>query len=334
MSGVRDYRLDPIWRALIVDLGLNPADVFRVAGLPDGLLTRSDVRVSSADFVALWNAAESLCPDIELPIEGVKLLAAETFSPELFAGLCSPNLAVALDRLATYKQLCAPVRIDLRNDGEESRTATLNWIDFENPAPPSMSAMELAFIARIARMGTRREVSPLEVEVPLPSERIPAYEAYFGAPVRSGSSPSITFSREVLHTPFLTSSETLWSVFEPELRRRLASLREDSTTRERVRAVLLESLPSGRANMADVSKRLGLSSRTLQRRLRIEDCTFNALLAETREELARHYLANTELPCNEIAFLLGYEEPNSFFRAFHSWTGESPERHRQAGAMH
>ena len=122
----------------------------------------------------------------------------------------------------------------------------------------------------------------------------------------------------------------MWRAFEPGLRQRLASLQSTASTQERVRAALLESLPSGRANIAEVSRRLGISARTLQRRLQAEDSGFNAVLASVREELARHYLASTELPCNEIAFLLGYEEPNSFFRAFHSWTGESPERHRQA----
>lgn len=330
MSAVRDYRLAPVWRAVMTELGINPADVLRIAGLPEDLLMQPEVRCTAEDFVALWTAAESMFPGKELAVEGVKLAAAETFTPELFAALCSPTFDIALDRLSLYKQLCAPVRVDLVRHADESRTATLHWLDLDNPAPPSMSAMELIFITRIARMGTRRNVSPIRAEMTLPAARLGPYEAFLGIEVACGSSVSVTFASDVLHAPFLTSSDTLWSVFEPDLRRRLASLRTDSSTGERVRAVLLESLPSGRANIADVSRRLGVSARTLQRRLRSEDVSFNAVLAEVREKLARHYLANTDLPCNEIAFLLGYEEPNSFFRAFHGWTGESPERHRKS----
>lgn len=52
------------------------------------------------------------------------------------------------------------------------------------------------------------------------------------------------------------------------------------------------------------------------------------MLNATRESLARHYLVNGSFTAAEIAFLLGYEEPSSFYRAFHSWTGQTPERIR------
>ncbi len=330
MTGNRDYRLAPIWRALMSELGINPADVLRLAGLPEDLLLQPEVRASADEFFALWRAAESLLPHLELPVEVAQRTAAETFTPELFATLCSPNLIVALDRLATYKQLCAPIRVELTVGTDESMTATLHWIDAETPPPASLTTVELALIVRIARMGTRREVGPTHVSLPALPDHIEPYEAYFGTTVQTAARGSVTFSRDTLQTPFLTSSEELWKVFEPDLRRRLASLQAGSTTAERVRAVLLESLPSGRANIGDVATRLGVSARTLQRRLRSEGAGFGGVLAEVRQQLARHYLAQTDLPCNEIAFLLGYDEPNSFFRAFQGWTGLSPERHRRA----
>ena len=92
--------------------------------------------------------------------------------------------------------------------------------------------------------------------------------------------------------------------------------------------LLLEGLPSGRSTIAEVARALGMSSRTLQRRLHDEGTSFQAVLGATRHKLARHYLGGTELTCSEISFLLGYEEVNSFFRAFHEWTGTSPEQAR------
>jgi len=125
------------------------------------------------------------------------------------------------------------------------------------------------------------------------------------------------------------SNAAMWRVFEPELRRRLGELEAMATTSERVRALLLELLPSNSATIETVAERLGMSRRTLQRRLEDEGENFRALVNATRESLARHYLTRTRMSGGEIAFLLGFEDPNSFYRAFHEWTGQTPETIRQ-----
>ncbi len=122
----------------------------------------------------------------------------------------------------------------------------------------------------------------------------------------------------------------MWAAFEPELRQRLDSLDAAVTTSRRVRAALLEGLPSGLVAVEDVAKKLALSTRTLQRRIEAEGASFQQILRETREALARHYLENTTLPTAEIAFLLGFDEANSFYRAFRAWTGSTPDSVRQS----
>lgn len=100
---------------------------------------------------------------------------------------------------------------------------------------------------------------------------------------------------------------------------------------ERVRSALLELLPAGESTVNAVARVLAVSARTLQRRLTAERTTFQAVLNETREALARHYLSTSRLPTAEISFLLGYEDVTSFQRAFRSWTGETPRRVRLGG---
>ena len=80
--------------------------------------------------------------------------------------------------------------------------------------------------------------------------------------------------------------------------------------------------------MGSVAKNLAISKRTLQRYLSNEKTYFQKELNTTREKLARHYLTNSTYSGAEISFLLGFEDPNSFVRAFRSWTGETPEQLR------
>ncbi len=81
--------------------------------------------------------------------------------------------------------------------------------------------------------------------------------------------------------------------------------------------------------MEAVAPALGVSKRTLQRKLKAENTNFQQQLNATREMLAKNYLLNTSLPTDDIAFLLAYQETNSFLRAFNSWTGMSVQQYRQ-----
>jgi AraC-like DNA-binding protein len=80
--------------------------------------------------------------------------------------------------------------------------------------------------------------------------------------------------------------------------------------------------------MHDIARELNISSRTLQRRLQDAGYSFQQVLEEARHQLARHYLTNSLLELNEAAYLLGYEDSNSFVRAFRTWEGVPPAHWR------
>lgn len=142
--------------------------------------------------------------------------------------------------------------------------------------------------------------------------------------METGKVLHLRFSSIDGNRPFITRDDGLWSFFEPRLRQRLAQVGVDGSLTERVRGSLLEAIPSGMTSSDAVARRLTMSKRTLQRRLEAENTSFSRQLAEVREELARYYVRHTKLPYEQISFLLGYEDPNSFYRAFGSWTGTTP----------
>jgi AraC-like DNA-binding protein len=87
---------------------------------------------------------------------------------------------------------------------------------------------------------------------------------------------------------------------------------------------LKQLLAGQRPGIQDLARELHLSTRTLQTRLTDHGITFQRLLDEARRELARHYLLH--FLSDETAYLLGYEDANSFFRAFQHWEGRAPRR--------
>jgi AraC-like DNA-binding protein len=89
-----------------------------------------------------------------------------------------------------------------------------------------------------------------------------------------------------------------------------------------------ETICGDRPAVAKIAKSLGMSARTMQRRLGELGTTYQDVLEDVRHRSARRLLANTELGMGQVAFLLGFEEVNSFMRAFHAWEGTTPAKWR------
>ena len=135
---------------------------------------------------------------------------------------------------------------------------------------------------------------------------------------------ALLFRSRDLDTPFVTHNEEMLKVIGTHLESELKARTASANIGEQVRQTLSRSMAGKRPTLEDVAKELGLGARTLQRRLTDASLTFQQLVEETRRELARHFLKQGAVELNETAFLLGFEDANSFFRAFQIWEGISP----------
>lgn len=320
---VAPFRLSlPFVRVLLADLGVRPADLLQAAGLPGDLLNRDEAALGPSLYYALFEALQELVGDRDLAITIADKLSPAVFDPPLFAAMCSPNLLVGAKRIAVHKRLLGPLRLHVELDAD-GVDLEITW-PAGDPPPAVLPFVEVAFWVALARLGTRTRVVPQRVVVPQQSPNVAAVEDWLQARVERGDTTLVRFSRLDATRPFLTANAGMWDFFEPELRRRLDDLAGDATFGAKVRATLVELLAAGAGTTHGVARHLGISTRTLQRRLGDEGVTFQELLADVREELARHYLTQSTLSLTEIAFLLGYDDPNSFHRAFNRRTGRTP----------
>lgn len=324
------FTFDPGWALLLRDIGIDYARVLSRAGLPADTLRPEGVTVPSSTLFALWSALEQEAADPMLPLRLADAMTTESFFTALATALSSENLVTAATRLGEYEDLVGPIRFSIDTDAA-GVTISVDADTAGAPCPPGLLLWKLVFITRIARMGTREHVAAEHVTWQAPGCDA-RYSEYFGAPVMRGPRATVRFRAADASRPFLSNNDVLWRALSGSLKRAAPRPDTEETTRHRVRDALLSLLPSGRASLDDVSKRLNLSRRTLQRRLTAEGAPFQSIVDDVRRELAEEYLRNSPISCAEIAFLIGFADPNSFFRAFRDWTGQTPESVRAGRA--
>lgn len=319
------YNLGKYWQALLKDLHISVQDVLLHAQLPLDLLLRKTPDVTADEYFRFWDGLAHVSqhePTFALRL--VQTINAKTTDPAMIAFLSSNNLNMALKRTAHYKPIVAPVRLNIEQNDRQT-ILTFAGAPQNGSLPMLFIAFELMFWVQLARIATREHVNPETVHSSLDLPNLDAYEAFLETRIRRDEVNRVTFSAVDAQKPFLTANHAMWAILEPAFDKRMEDLTQEASFRDRVRACLLEMLASGHYSMTYVASKLAISNRTLQRRLMEEETTFQEVLDELREELARHYLFATDYTNAEISFLLGYEEPNSFFRAFRTWTGQTPE---------
>ncbi len=316
------------WVLMFSDMNIDVQTVLAHSKLPADLFARENTTLSPAEYFRLWKGIEQTTKGLDLPLLLAEHMTVEAFDPPIFASICSPNLNVALQRISHYKPLIGPLLVDIASNNKNTQ---VNISCYENgeSIPGLLGLCELVFFTQLARLSTRSQIQPIHITMENLPENLDLYEHYFGCKMQQGNTLSIHFKAEDAKKPFLTSNALMWEFFEQKLNQKLADLDETASTVDRVRAVLIEAIPSGDCSIQTIANELAMSKRTLQRKLTSETENFQSVLQEVRSELADHYLKKSKLSLGEISFLLGFNEPNSFIRAYSGWKGVSPGSYRE-----
>src|SRR5690349_10394819 len=180
------FALDMAWPALLKQIGVRAANVLRRADLPDDLFARPAVRLPTVAYYRFWEALEAESGDPLLPLRLYHAIRTESFSPPLFAALCSPNLITALERLSSYKRLVAPMRLDVMAE-RDVVTLELVWLDRSIVPPVSLVTAELLFFVGLPRMGTGEMIRPTRVTAEAPPRPPAPYAEVIGVPIRKAA---------------------------------------------------------------------------------------------------------------------------------------------------
>lgn len=322
------FRVSSTLPRKLEELGLPPEAVLRQAGLPMALFNQEKILVSTEEFFALYRGIAESSGD---PGFGLKLGTeerVERYDPIKIAALSARSFRDAVERLARYKQLTCPEEIRLVERGNECAVQFI-WLLAHEKEPPLLVDTCFAWIVAIGRRGTGRSMNPKRVEFQRTSAQRKMYEAHFRSTVKlKARQNALVFSKADMDLPFVTSNAELLAIVAPQLEAELTEQLAQKTFGEQAKAILKRLLAGQRPSIQDLARELHLSTRTLQRRLTEQGISFQRLLEEARRELAHHYLLHSSVELSETAYLLGYEDASSFFRAFHHWEGTSPGQWR------
>jgi AraC-like DNA-binding protein len=310
------------------ELGVSPAVVLEQAGLSIGSFQQEKMLVDTEEFFALWRSISEVSGD---PLIGLKLGSeerVERYDPISIAVLHTRSLRDAVERMARYKQLTCPEKIQIIEQRQEC-AVQFKWVLAKESEPAVLIDLCFARVVAIARQGTGAVVTPIRIEFERSAAARVQYEAHFGCPVKfRAKQNSLVFTHQDMDRPFVTHNPELLGMLVPQLDAELRYQISQQTIHEQVKGMMKRIVAGRRPAIEDIARELNMSARTLQRRLANDGFTFQQLLEEARRELAHHYLLHSSLELTEAAYLLGFEDSNSFFRAFHNWEGVSPAKWR------
>jgi AraC-like DNA-binding protein len=247
----------------------------------------------------------------------------------------SPSIGAAIRNAARYVRVHVDgVQLSLEYAGPEARLV-YRLTDPSIAVSRHYAELLMVYAMHVFRLGGDESWSPAEVWFRHgPPPDLAPYRRYFGAPVRFHQSEYTTvFNRWILGRPLRAFDQQLLGILEEHASMILAQLPPlDDDLLGRLEQFVVGALPEDRAGISAAARALGMSTRTLQRRLRERGIAFARLVDEVRRRLSARYLAEGTLTLGEIAWLLGYSESSAFNRAYRRWTGRPPSADRRRAA--
>ncbi|KIC14084.1 AraC family transcriptional regulator [Leisingera sp. ANG-Vp] len=315
----------------LLEQGHTPAAVFAGTGLSQALLDQEEPIAPFAAVAGFFSHAAELSGD---PLFGFRLGCGSDLRNTGLLGYIacsSPSVGCFLRNTARYAAVMSDVW-----ELDTSRLASHGEFAWDCKDPAARKAFQYTEFLAATFFAALREAAPLRIEPReaafshLRSSGTAEIEAYFGCPVQFGAPRSrMVFKPEDLELPLASGDRRLLRLLRAYGDRLLGGqARQGSGLAAQVEEAVSARLSGGSVTLGTVAADLGMSPRTLSRKLAQAGTSYFAILEELRKTLAIRYLRESDLALAEIAFLLGYSGLSSFSEAFRRWTGKSPGQFR------
>ena len=301
-------------------------NILEKAGIPN-ILWKEEIQFSTEEYYLFLKEIDEVITDEQiLVISNVDNL--NIFIPSFFAALSSKNGLEGIKRLAKYKKLIGPVFLEIK-EFEEIVQVQYFFEQREKELPRFVVLNEQLLLMNLLNKGIGKGIMPISVTSPFEYGEFLSKE--MNITVNKGIQNEIIFSMKDLKKPFLTANNIMVEYLEPQLKQKLAEKESETleTFTDRVQKKLFQLIPSGQSSLENVVEEFGISARTVQRNLDVENIKFNQVVKNVQKIMTLNYLESKELSIEEIAYLVGYTETSSFYRAFKGWIGKTVLQYRK-----
>jgi AraC-like DNA-binding protein len=313
-----------------VDAGATAGPLFRAAGMAPDVTPHAEVHIPAERYVALWDRVIEAVGDSAFGLRVAARMRLEDNEVFGFLAMSCATLGEAFERTARYRELYnTGARWELQLDSDAERVIHYPW-----PSPVRSAgrraAVELAvadMAAAARQLSAGAAAAAIEVRFAHPAPRdLGPYRTTFGIePVFGAALDELVFAPGMTAIAVATFNSRLREYFDAQCKQLSGTFTADAPITARARTALIAAMDGGDPSMDGVATGLGMSARSLHRRLSDEGTKFNDLLDEVREEFAKRYLARRSVTASEVAYLIGFQSPTAFFRAFKRWTGQTPK---------
>ncbi len=322
-----------IGETLQKDFGIDPAPIFGQAKIDTSKFQRPGSRVPLSKMTRLWDTAVYMTGDQQFGLKVGLRLEPSDFYVLGHTLLASRTLKGALERLCRYAHVVSTALSKAEIVEEDDRVVFVESIR-DPDIVVNRNADEAGIVAffRIFEIIKREPVRPIKAELIFPADSVRDHlDEYLGCPVTYGNErKKFYFSKPLFDEPLPGHIPDVVDTTSRIAEQYLESLDQSKVATE-VRRLLVQMLPSGKADQDSVARRLYRSTSTLQRQLTAEGTSYRDILETTRRSLAEKYLRDGDRSQAEIAYMIGFSDQSNFARAFKRWKGMSPGEFQKTG---
>jgi AraC-like DNA-binding protein len=312
--------------------GVNARDLYEAAKVDPEGLDDPDGRIPFAQVVALYEQGASLANDDAFGLHVGEAVDLKAFDVLGYAAINSSTLGEALDRVVRYGFIWTNGSYFSIDQTTPLARIVYIYLDESITERRHDAEMTFAALASLSRNVTNSALSPARVTFQHDRPRnTTEHQRIFKCPVEFNAGSNQYFIESAaLALPIVKADPGLCAVLDRHAEALMARYPRNDTLVEQVRTMIKQELSGGNASLERIAESLGMSGRTLQRKLREHGASHQELLDQMRRDLAMRYLQERELAICEVAYLLGFSESSALHRAFKRWTGKTPNEFRRA----